>query len=341
MAIPIFRPTVKRKDMGSVLSCIVSDQIGSGDISRELVAGACKALGMSGGVSVLHTYAAVSLAFDAVGLAPGDAVVLSALSPQIHVRAAKDKGLVPLLVDVEPESSSIDPREVEKLISKAPKAIVVHHTLGIIADLEALKALGLPLIEDCSQGFGGKAGANPCGGTGDICLLSLLPEDIITCGVGALVLGKSRNAAAQLKKLAEASPLYSPLPDMNAALGNAQLAALERFVTARREIQAAYAQTLLKSRHKPLVQKGEAENVLAAFPVVLAEGMKDVRQYAMKKNVETKPAFAEAAVATDEVGEASFPNARSLMMRCLLFPLYPMLGRRDVETVQKVLATMP
>ncbi len=327
--------------MGSVLSCIVSDRIGPGEISRELVSKVSAVLGTSGGVSVSHPYLALSLAFESLGLAPGDAVVLSALCPALQVRVARDRGLVPLLADVEPESGLIDPKEVEKLVGRGPKAIVAHHTLGLLADVEALKAFGIPIVEDCSQALGGKWGETPCGGSGDLCVLSLAPEDIITCGGGALVLAKSRNAAAQLKRIAEQSPLYSPLADMNAALGLSQAHGIDRFITARREIQGAYMQSLMKSRHKSLIQKGEAEIVLCAFPVVLADGMKDVRQYAMKKGVETEPAFAEAAVSRDDAADFPCPNARSLMLRVLMFPLYPMLGRREVESVQKVLATIP
>jgi dTDP-4-amino-4,6-dideoxygalactose transaminase len=213
--------------------------------------------------------------------------------------------------------------------------------MGIVSNVEALQGLGLPVVEDCSQALGGKTGEVPCGGMGDACILSMSPEDIITCGGGALALAKSRSIAAQIKRIAEQSPLYSPLADMNAALGISQVQALERFVAARRELQAAYLQSIPNSRHKPLIQKGESENVLCAFPIVLSDGMKEVRAYAMKKNVETFPAFAESAVSRDEAADFPCPNARSLMLRCLLFPLYPMLGRRDMETVQKVLATMP
>jgi perosamine synthetase len=327
--------------MGSVLSCIVSDRIGPGEVSRDLVARVSQYLGMSGGTSVSHPYLALSLAFDALGLAAGDCVVISALAPALHLVVAKDKGLVPLLADVEADTASMDPKEVEKLLARGPKAIVVHHALGIIAGMEALKGFGVPVIEDISQGLGGKIGETVCGGAGDMTVISMLPEDIITCGEGAVVAAKSRNAAAGLRRAAEQSPLYSPLADMNAALGISQLHALDRFIAARREIQAAYGQSLMKSRHKPLIQKGEVDNVLSAFPVALMDGMKDVRQYAMKKNVDTAPAFAESAASRAEAADFPCPNARSLMLRCLLFPLYPMLGRRDVEGVQKVLATLP
>ena len=120
--------------------------------------------------------------------------------------------------------------------------------------------------------------------------------------------------------------------------------------------------------------------MLSSFPVVLADGMKDVRAYALKKNVDTLPAFADTIAALEvPVGDepsamtdapaaagrvtegqtaerpadtpvveqprtepvAACPNARSLVLRCLLFPLYPTLGKRDVEAVCRVLSTLP
>jgi dTDP-4-amino-4,6-dideoxygalactose transaminase len=152
---------------------------------------------------------------------------------------------------------------------------------------------------------------------------------------------RTRQVASSLRRMQESSPLYSPLADMNAALGIAQLAALESFVAARREIAGVFAQALLKSRHKPLIQGMDADNVLSSFPVALADGMKEVRQYALKKNVDTAPAFAGSIAALEDSPAAHCGNARSLALRCLLFPLYPMLGKRDVEGVCRVLSTLP
>ena len=341
MALPVFRPTVKRKDMGSVLSCIVSDKIGPGEISHDLTSRVCHLLGHAGGISLANGYLAVSVALEALGLSAPDAVILPALAPALWLRVLLDKGLVPLVADVDPESASIDPAQAASLVEKSAKAIMVPHTLGIAADIEALRPLGLPILEDASQALGGKKGEIPCGSEADICLLSLDPEDIITCGGGALVLGRSRPAASALKRIQDSSPLYSPLADMNAALGIAQLGALESFVAVRREVAAAYAQALLKSRHRSLVQKVDAENVLSSFPVTLSDGMKDVRQYALKKSVDTVPAFSDTIAALEESPAAHCVTARSLALRCLLFPLYPMLGKRDVEAVCKVLSTLP
>jgi dTDP-4-amino-4,6-dideoxygalactose transaminase len=327
--------------MGSVLSCIVSDKIGPGEISRELVARASHLLGHAGGVSLCNSYLALSAALEALGIVASDQVILPALAPSLWLRVLVDHRVVPLVADVEPETGVIDPQQVGVLMRKGPKAILVPHTLGIVADIEALKSHGVPLLEDASQALGGRLGELPCGGLADLCLISLEPENIVTCGGGALVLAKNRQVAATVRRIQEGSPLFSPLADMNAALGISQLAALESFVAARREITQVYAQSLLKSRHRTLVQKIDAENVLSSFPVALADGMKEARQYAMKKSVDTAPAFADSIAALEDSPAAHCPHARSLVLRCLLFPLYPMLGKRDVEAVSRVLATLP
>ena len=155
------------------------------------------------------------------------------------------------------------------------------------------------------------------------------------------MLGRTRTTSTALRHIQEGSPLYSQIPDMNAALGISQVTALESFVTARRELAAACSQSLLKTRHRSLVQKVDAEIVLSSFPVALSDGMKEVRQYALKKNVDTVPAFAETIAALEDSPAAHCANARSLVLRCVLFPLYPMLGKKDIEAVCKVLATLP
>jgi len=341
MPIPVFRPTVKRKDMGSVLSCIVSDKLGPGEISRELVTRAAHLLGHAGGATLGNSYLALSASLEALGLAEGDAVILSALAPSLCLRVLADRRLAPLVADVEPQSGAMDQEEVRKLVHKGAKAILVHHTLGLMCDVESLRAHGLPILEDASQGLGGRRGEQPCGGAADLCLLSLDPENIVTCGGGALVLARSRQSAAALRKIVEGSPLYSPLADMNAALGISQVAALDAFVHVRREVAAMFSQSLMKSRHRPLVSRLEADNVLSSFPVALADGMKEARQYALKKNVDTMPAFAETIASIDDGPGAGCAAARSLMLRCVLFPLYPTLGKRDVEAIGKVLSTLP
>lgn len=328
--------------MGNILNCLVSDKIDPGDVSRDFTQRVAQALGVSGGVALSTYPQAIALAIDSLGLAAGDGVLLSALAPAVYVRILRARGFQPILADVDPETGLMDIAEAEKLKARGAKAFLLHHTLGILADGAAWKAaLGIPVVEDISQALGGKVGETWCGAGGDLAVASLTSENIVTCGGGGVVLSGNRQTAAALRRSAEADPLYTQLPDMNAALGVTQIQELDRFLAARRELTRAYTQSLLKSRHKPLIQKGDLESVSWSFPVALTDGMKDVRMYALKKNVDTAPAFADSVASLEEAAEAGCPNARSLALRCLLFPLYPMMGKKDVEAICRVLASLP
>ena len=86
--------------MGSVLSCIVSDKLGPGEISHELTSRICHLLGHAGGVSLANGYLAVSVALEALGLSAPDAVILPALAPALWLRVLSDKGLVRVIVTI-------------------------------------------------------------------------------------------------------------------------------------------------------------------------------------------------------------------------------------------------
>ena len=328
--------------MDRVLACMVSDSIGPGAANRELCAAAAEYLGVAGGVAVGSYYGAVLAAFDALDLAAGDAVVVSALAPRVYRDAAARRGLVLRAVDVDPASGTLLADRAAAEVAAGAKAVVAHYTLGFVPDVPALLGLGAPVVEDLSQGLGANLGERRCGSLGRLAIVSLNPESIVTGGGGGLVLSADKALARKLQELNEAR--LAPLADLNASLALAQLREIERFIDARRQIASAFARSLARTRHKALVQGDEGENVHYSFPVMLASGMKDVRQYARKKGVETAPGHAGSLLSEGEEpgnGGGDLPAARSALMRCLLFPLYPTLGKTRVDSIAKVLATLP
>jgi dTDP-4-amino-4,6-dideoxygalactose transaminase len=97
----------------------------------------------------------------------------------------------------------------------------------------------------------------------------------------------------------------------------------------------------MKSRHKTLKQRNETEAPFFSFPVLLSSSMNEVRKYARKRNLDTLPAFLDSVIAVTEEEKGEFPNARNILLRCLLFPMYPMLGKKNVDLICRVLATLP
>jgi len=352
MEIPVFRPTIRRKSMNLVLTCLVSDRVGPGPVNRELASQLAAYLGLAGGYCFSSYREAILKALEALELKPGDGVVLSALAPAVYLETLKAGGYVPLVADVDPDSAVLTAAAAQELLGREAKAVIAHHTLGFVPDLAGLSRLGVPLIEDISQALGARYAGRACGSYGDLCLLSLEPEGLITAGEGGAVLAREGKALRNLRRLLEEEPHPDLLPDMNAALGVSQLKELDKYLAGRKEIAEVFLQALQKSRHKSLVQSQETENVPFSFPVVLKDGLRAVRQYAGRKNVQSLPAFASSLLARLDSqppaaegeaggGKSPYPIAQSLLRRCLLFPLYPGLGRKNVELISKLLSSLP
>jgi len=366
MSIPVFRPTLRRRDFNSVLGCLVSDAIGPGPLSQELAAELARYLGVAGGLCTATYSAALQWALDCLELEPGDAVIVPALAPASYAWALASRGLRLLTADVDPASGLLQRSEVERLLPEAPRALVLRYTLGFLPETDDLFTLGLPVLEDISQALGAGLGETRCGSLGQVSVLDLGPEGIITAGGGAAVFCKDRRALKSLRDAAERAPRDFQLPDLNAALALAQLKAVDHFLKARRTIAEAFSQAVGRSRQGTLSSPRESGWVPFSFPVLVKDSLKQTRQFALRKGVETHGAFldsilaveqAESVDAAEEAGSRpeeperearvpaapgrSSPNARDLAGRCLLFPLYPALGKRDAQLIAKVLASLP
>jgi dTDP-4-amino-4,6-dideoxygalactose transaminase len=131
------------------------------------------------------------------------------------------------------------------------------------------------------------------------------------------------------------------MTDYNAALGLAQLRDMESAIARRRELSGLFAQSLARTRHRLVPQGGEGECGYWALPVSIASSVKDVMAYAKKKDLDSALAFERSLVGAGAVPEGACPNARSLAMRCLLFPLHQRIGASAAQKIAKVLATLP
>jgi dTDP-4-amino-4,6-dideoxygalactose transaminase len=357
MSIPVFRPTLRRRDFNGVLSCLVSDRLGAGSLNHELAAELSRYLGAAGGACLATFGQAVACALEAMGLAAGEAVVLSALAPAEYLEALAAKGLRALVADVDPGTGLVLRSEVERYMSSAPKALLLHYPLGCVPESDELFRLGLPVLEDISQALGARLGdggdpensSSPpslrCGSLGSVSVLSLAPEGIITAGAGAAVFARERRELKGLRESVERRPRDTLLSDMNAALGLAQAREIDRFLKARQAIAELFSQAVARSRHGRLGSLQEqtgGTGVPYAFPVLVKDGAKAVRQFAMKRNVETCSAFADSVAAIEQGPAVRAPaTARDLLARCVLFPLYPTLLKRDLQLIVKVLSALP
>lgn len=334
--------------MDAVLSCMVSDRIGPGERQKELVKQVCALTGTERGAALREYGRAVELVCTVLELGEGDTAVISPLSPAVLYRVLKSRGVQPFMADVDPDSMGLSVDEVRRGVEAGAKAVFVHEPLGYLPEMEELADLGVPLVEDITESLGAHTGVHRCGEYGQLVLLRMEEQDVVTAAGGTVVCVRGRNRSRALKEAHEAFEQSAELSDLNAALASVQLKELEHFFERRQELYKYLLDALHKGRHQSPLQKGEAEHMPYAFPVFVDGSLKEVQQYARKKGVETRQAFADCALTALDADEAldaeekeGEGNARGIAMRTLLFPLYPRLTKKEVETISKVIATLP
>jgi len=320
---------------------MVSDRVTEGPYHDELVSEAARIVGAAGGVALCSYVSSIVCACEIAGLASGDSVLISPLAPSVYMAAFKRLGIQPLFCDVDPNSGLLSPSEADTALQKKPKAIVIHYTLGYVPDIEHLLSFGLPTIKDISQALGATWKDEPAGSFGVATVASLSEENIITGGGGGLLLVKKRQDLQNLRRIIESSLEYVKLFNLNAAVAFSQIRELPHFLASRREVGQIFTDALRQSRHTVLVQPENGVNIPFSFPVVVETSVKEARAFAKKKGVETHMAFNESIITMDDAIYNECPGAKSLLLRCLLFPLYPALGKKNVEMIMKVLTALP
>jgi perosamine synthetase len=218
------------------------------EFERELAA-ACEtthALAVSSGTAALH------VAVLALGLEPGDELIVPAYTFPATANVVALSGLRPVLVDVDPVTMNIDPEKVQ--VGPRTKAILAVHLFGRPCRMEELP--DLPVIEDAAGALGARRAGRACGSLGLAACLSFHPRKIVTTGEGGAVTTNDERLAAELallrnhgwRSLADADmprPSFNyRLSDILAAVGLPQLRRLEELLAARAGIAAAYAERL-------------------------------------------------------------------------------------------------
>lgn len=340
MKIDAYSPTIRRKEMDAVLTTMVGEKVGPGEQGARLAAIAKEYLAFEHCLALRGPATALWVALRALDLPEGSAVLASPLSPAYYADVVAAMRLRLVCCDVDEASGAITEASARAALGPDVKALVSHHALGIVPDSPSMAELGIPLIEDCSRSYGANWGDRKAGSWGALTLLGLEERDLLTAGGGALLYANGKREASVLRQFSELPPEFR-LPDLNAALAFVQFKEAERNFEKRKEIAAIYLQSALRTKHRRLVQGGDCEYNNYAFPLVLDSGAKDAKTYAGRKDVSVAFAFEDTLVSKYPDFAKSCPVAYSLLLRTIVFPLYPRLGSAQVSRISKVLATLP
>jgi dTDP-4-amino-4,6-dideoxygalactose transaminase len=202
---------------------------------------------------------AIVVALRALGVGTGDAVFTVSHTAVATVAAIEMAGAIPVLVDIDEQSFTLDPVKLELAIQQhagaKPKAVIAVHLYGQACDLDAIGAVcrryGLALIEDCAQAHGTRYKDRLVGSFGDMATFSFYPtKNLGAFGDGGAVVtgddGLARSARAlrqygwHERYLSDVAGMNSRLDELHAAVLRVRLAHLDEEIAARRRIAAAY-----------------------------------------------------------------------------------------------------
>lgn len=159
-------------------------------------------LGVEHCVGVANGTDALTLALKAMGLRPGDEVVMPSFTFYATAEAAVNAGLKPVFCDIDPDTFCVTPATVEAALTPGTKAIVVVHLFGNVAPVEELRRFELPILEDAAQAAGASVGGRMAGALGDAATFSFFPSKNLPClGDGGAVVTSDAELAERVRRL--------------------------------------------------------------------------------------------------------------------------------------------
>ena len=349
--IQTYSTTIRRKEMDAVLTCMVDEKIGPGELNAKLITQIKEFIKCDGAVALRSPAIALKYALMSMGLEANSKVMVSALAPAWQYQSLVSMGFEPLVLDDDEINGLVNEQIINEEIKQGGKVLLLHETEGILPNLDKIVKLGVPIIEDVSQSAGStfsmtgeddSAQQQKMAGTfGVYSILGLEERDVITAGGGAVLISPGRREWIVLKKYVEEAPLTDLLPDINAALAWVQVKEFARNEKTRKELFAMYQQACFIGRHKMYARENENGSTACSFPLVLSSSYKDVKQYAAKKDIEINLAYENSIIALkDELSETCI-HAKSLYLRCVHIPLYPRLTHAESSKIIKVLSSLP
>jgi dTDP-4-amino-4,6-dideoxygalactose transaminase len=200
------QPLIEEAEIEEVVKSLRSAWLGTGPKTAEFERRIAAYKGVSHAVAVNSCTSGLHLACLALGIGPGDEVIVPAMTFCATINSVIHAGATPVLVDVEPATFNIDPVKVRRAITPRTKAIMPVHFAGRACDMDALSLLahehGLKIIEDCAHAIETEYRGRKAGTIGDCGVLSFYSTKNIITGEGGMVLTNDADVAARAKVLA-------------------------------------------------------------------------------------------------------------------------------------------
>jgi dTDP-3-amino-3,4,6-trideoxy-alpha-D-glucose transaminase len=303
--------------------------------------GAGQAIGVANGTE------AITIALRAMGVGPGDEVVVPSFTFYASAEAIPATGATPVFCDVDPQTFCVNAETVAQVLTPRTKAVIAVHLFGNVAPVAEIEALGVPVLEDAAQSAGSTTTGGRPGTLGTAATFSFFPSKNLGCfGDGGMIVTSDEQVAEQARMLRfhgshdkvtyELVGYNSRLDELQAAILRVQLPHLDGWSDGRRRAAMHYAEAGLgelvtlprptvgsaPAWHLYVVRHAEADRLATAL------GNAEIGCRAYYRT----PVHEQPAMRTWGAG-LTLPCTEEAARTHLAIPISPMLSVEQVEQV--------
>jgi dTDP-4-amino-4,6-dideoxygalactose transaminase len=365
--IPVQRPYVGREELDAVERVFSSRWLGMGSVTQDFEQELREFLGAKHVIAVSTGTAALHLALAALGLEPGDEVIVPSLTFVSCVQAVLALSAHPVFCEVDEDTLNMDMDDVSRRITRRTKAIIPVHFGGSVCEMEKLLTMVLDrkirIVEDAAHAFGSTYKGRMAGTMGDLNCLSFDPIKNITCGEGGAVVTDDDELAGRVRpgrtlgiaedtwsRLGKKQPWYYEvttqgyryhLSDINAAIGLEQLKRFSKFKQQKQAIVKSYDESFGEISGLRLIRRN-VEEMFPFFYIIRVLNrrrdllMNHLREKGIATSVNYIPNHLQPLCAGFRV---RLPVTERLYDEILTLPLYFEMSNADVgEVIDGVLS---
>jgi perosamine synthetase len=356
--IPVCEPTLGGNESHYVMDCLNTNWISSAGKYIDLFEQEfSRKVGCERGIACVSGTAALHLITAALGLGPGDEVIIPTHTMVATAYAVSYTGARPILVDSERKTWNMDVSQIEAKITDRTKAIIVVHTYGHPVDMDPVLDIArrhdLVVVEDAAEAHGAEYKDRLAGSLADAAAFSFYANKIITTGEGGMITTNNTRLAETVRTLRDHAFSkerhfwhkfigYSfRMTNLQAAVGLAQTEQMEGFVGRRRENAALYTSLLQDVEGLSLpVEEPWAKNVYWMYGMLVEDEFgatrDELRRGLAGQGIETRtffiPMHLQPIYHGDYQGER-YPVAEDLCRRGLYLPSASSLTESEIESV--------
>jgi len=358
--VPLSRPDISQADIDAVVAVLRTPHLSLGPKVPEFEKAFAAYLGVRCAVAVNSGTSALHVVVRALGLKPGDEMITSPFSFVASANCALFEGARPVFVDIDEATWNLDVAELEAAVTERTRLLLPVHIFGrpmpMDRVLHVAEARGIPVVEDACEALGATYKGRKAGAFGRAATFAFYPNKQMTTGEGGMIVtdddgvadlcmslrNQGRDAGAGWLAHARLGYNYR-LPDINAALGLAQLARLPEFLRMRSEVARRYLEKLACLEELVLpAPYGDGELSWFVFVVRLADRFTQEDRDAVLENlrrdgigcnnyftpIHLQPFYRELGYKPGD-----FPACEKVSARTIALPFYNRLTEKDQDLV--------